>query len=106
MLRPRSDKDRLLAPVTAPMADPLHGASRPTRVGRTEDRPRSGSASAHMNREHRHVVVGGGGLGPAALSWLARATGSRDGAVLGLEAHHLGHDHGASQDHSRIIRYA
>ena len=59
-----------------------------------------------MNSDHRYVVVGCGGLGSAALYWLARAAGSREGAVLGLEAHHLGHDRGASQDHSRIIRHA
>ena len=52
-----------------------------------------------MNREHRYVVVGCGGLGSAALYWLARAAGSKEGAVLGLEAHHLGHGRGASQDH-------
>lgn len=51
----------------------------------------------------RHVVVGCGGLGSAAAYWLSRAVGGR---VLALERHALGHDHGASQDHSRIIRYA
>ncbi|GAA4940282.1 N-methyl-L-tryptophan oxidase [Actinomycetospora succinea] len=51
----------------------------------------------------RHVVVGCGGLGSAAAYWLSRSLGGR---VLALERHALGHDHGASQDHSRIIRYA
>lgn len=53
--------------------------------------------------DYRVAVVGCGGLGSAALYWLSRAVG--DG-VLGLERYELGHDHGASQDHSRIIRYA
>ena len=56
-----------------------------------------------MTSDHRLVVVGCGGLGSAALYWLARAAGGR---VLGLERHELGHVRGASQDHSRIIRYA
>ena len=56
-----------------------------------------------MTKDRRIVVVGCGGLGSAALYWLAR---ERGGAVLGLERHELGHVRGASQDHSRIIRYA
>ena len=52
---------------------------------------------------HRYVVVGCGGLGSAATYWLSRAAGGR---VLALEQYALGHDRGASQDHSRIIRYA
>ncbi|GAA3237354.1 N-methyl-L-tryptophan oxidase [Pseudonocardia petroleophila] len=47
------------------------------------------------------IVVGCGGLGSAALHRLARELGPR---VLGLEQFGLGHDRGASQDHSRIIR--
>lgn len=58
-----------------------------------------------MNSDHPFVVVGCGGLGSAALYWLARAAAPYS-SVLGLERHALGHDHGASQDHSRIIRYA
>ena len=46
------------------------------------------------------VVVGLGGLGSAAVYWLARA-GVR---VVGLEQFELGHVRGASHDHSRIIR--
>lgn len=46
------------------------------------------------------IVVGLGGLGSAAAYWLARA-GVR---VLGFEQFELGHDRGASQDHSRLIR--
>lgn len=52
-------------------------------------------------REYDTIVVGLGGLGSAAAYWLARRTG---GNVLGLEQFHLGHDRGASEDHSRIIR--
>ena len=58
-----------------------------------------------MNSDHNFVVIGCGGLGSAALYWLARAA-SPYASVLGLERHTLGHEHGASQDHSRIIRYA
>jgi sarcosine oxidase len=47
------------------------------------------------------VVVGCGGIGSAALCWLSRELGPE---VLGLEQFHLGHERGASQDHSRIIR--
>ena len=46
------------------------------------------------------IVVGLGGLGSAAAYWLARA-GAR---VLGFEQFEIGHDRGASQDHSRLIR--
>ncbi|HVM30033.1 MAG TPA: N-methyl-L-tryptophan oxidase [Candidatus Limnocylindrales bacterium] len=46
------------------------------------------------------IVVGLGGIGSAALYRLARS-GAR---VLGLEQFELGHDRGASQDESRIIR--
>ena len=59
--------------------------------------------SSRSRPDLRYVVVGCGGLGSAATYWLSRAVGGR---VLALERHALGHDHGASQDHSRIIRYA
>jgi sarcosine oxidase len=45
------------------------------------------------------IVVGLGALGSAAACRLAAR-----GSVLGLEQFELGHDRGASQDHSRIIR--
>jgi sarcosine oxidase len=51
-------------------------------------------------REFDCVVVGLGGLGSGAAYWLARGGAS----VLGLEQFELGHDRGASEDHSRIIR--
>ena len=49
------------------------------------------------------AVVGCGGIGSAALYWLARRGAWR---VLGLDQFRLGHDRGASQDHSRMIRKA
>lgn len=54
-----------------------------------------------MKQAYEYVVVGCGGLGSAAAYRLAREGGSE---VLALEQFHLGHDNGASQDHSRIIR--
>ena len=54
-----------------------------------------------MKRAYEYVVVGVGGIGSAAAYRLAREAG---GEVLALEQFPLGHDNGASQDHSRIIR--
>src|SRR5687767_6668608 len=54
-----------------------------------------------MKTAYEVIVVGCGGIGSAALYWLSRELGAE---VLGLERFHLGHDRGASQDHSRIIR--
>jgi len=56
-----------------------------------------------MDTRYEVIVIGCGGLGSAALYWLSRELGP---AVLGLEQFRLGHDRGASQDHSRIIRLA
>ena len=56
-----------------------------------------------MKRDYETIVLGLGGIGSAALYWLARRIG---GEVLGLEQFSLGHHLGASQDHSRIIRLA
>jgi sarcosine oxidase len=56
-----------------------------------------------MDTGYEAIVVGCGGLGSAALYWLSRELGPK---VLGLEQFRLGHEHGASQDHSRIIRLA
>jgi sarcosine oxidase len=56
-----------------------------------------------MKRDYETIVLGLGGIGSAALYWLARRIGSD---VLGLEQFSLGHHLGASQDHSRIIRLA
>jgi sarcosine oxidase len=54
-----------------------------------------------MRRDYRVIVIGLGGIGLGATYWLGRRLG---GDVLGLEQYELGHDHGASHDHSRIIR--
>jgi len=54
-----------------------------------------------MKTAYEFAVVGIGGIGSGAVYWLAREAGTE---VLGLEQFALGHDHGASQDHSRIIR--
>jgi sarcosine oxidase len=54
-----------------------------------------------LNRSYDFIVLGCGGLGSAAVYWLSRQAGDR---VLGLEQFRLGHENGASQDHSRIIR--
>jgi sarcosine oxidase len=56
-----------------------------------------------MDKNYEVIVVGCGGLGSAPLYWLSRELGP---GVLGLEKFCLGHDRGASQDHSRIIRLA
>ncbi|MCI0603071.1 N-methyl-L-tryptophan oxidase [bacterium] len=54
-----------------------------------------------MKSEFEYIVAGLGGLGSAAAYWLSRRAGKD---VLGLEQFPLGHPHGESQDHSRIIR--
>jgi sarcosine oxidase len=54
-----------------------------------------------VRREFEYIVIGLGGLGSGAAYWLARRAG---GDVLGIEQFELGHDKGASEDHSRIIR--
>jgi sarcosine oxidase len=54
-----------------------------------------------MKREFEYIVLGLGGLGSAATYWLSRRAHHE---VLGIEQFHLGHVHGESQDHSRIIR--
>ncbi|HEY8287003.1 MAG TPA: N-methyl-L-tryptophan oxidase [Chloroflexota bacterium] len=54
-----------------------------------------------VNQEFEYIVIGLGGLGAGAAYWLARRAGK---SVLGLEQFALGHDKGASEDHSRIIR--
>ena len=56
-----------------------------------------------MTSTYEHIVLGVGGIGAAAAYWLARRGG---GAVLAVEQYRLGHDRGASEDHSRIIRHS
>jgi len=56
-----------------------------------------------------HVVIGLGGIGSGAAYWLAsigQSTPGSDPTIIGLEQFQLGHDRGASHDHSRIIRYS
>jgi len=55
------------------------------------------------SRRVRHVVLGSGAIGSAAAYWLSQQS---SGDVLVLEQYGLGHDRGASEDHSRIIRHA
>jgi sarcosine oxidase len=52
-------------------------------------------------KEFEVAVVGLGGIGSGAAYWAARRVGA---GVIGLERFELGHERGASQDHSRIIR--
>jgi len=52
-------------------------------------------------RDFDVVVVGLGGIGSGAAYWAAKRAGA---GVLGLERFEFGHERGASQDHSRIIR--
>lgn len=54
-----------------------------------------------MKTAYEFIVVGCGALGSAAAYWLSRMAGSE---VLVLEQFRIGHDFGASEDHSRIIR--
>ena len=54
-------------------------------------------------RDWDAIVVGLGAIGSGAAYWLSTRFGDR---VLGLEQFDLDHANGASQDHSRIIRYA
>lgn len=54
-----------------------------------------------MKTNFDYIVLGCGGIGSGAAYWLSRRAGAE---VLGLEQFELGHVHGGSQDHSRIIR--
>ena len=58
-------------------------------------------AQLGVRTDYEYIVVGLGGIGSAAAYRLARKAGAD---VLGLEQFELGHDNGASQDHSRIVR--
>ena len=57
-----------------------------------------------MSQHYRVIVVGCGAIGAATAYWLSRRLGGD--AVLALEQYQLGHDRGASEDHSRVIRHA
>jgi sarcosine oxidase len=54
-----------------------------------------------IRREFEVAVVGLGGIGSSATYWASKRAGAD---VLGLERFELGHERGASQDHSRLIR--
>jgi len=54
-----------------------------------------------VTQRFRYAVIGAGGIGSAAAYWFSRIAGDD---VLCLEQWTLGHDRGASEDHSRIIR--
>src|SRR4051812_25717398 len=54
-----------------------------------------------MKTAFEYAVIGCGVIGASAVYWLAREAGTE---VIGLERYRLGHDKGASGDHSRIIR--
>jgi sarcosine oxidase len=54
-----------------------------------------------MKTNYDYIVLGCGGIGSGVAFWLARRAKAD---VLGLEQFELGHLHGGSQDHSRIIR--
>jgi sarcosine oxidase len=56
-----------------------------------------------VSSTYDHIVLGVGGIGAAAAYWLARRG---PGSVLAIEQYRLGHDRGASEDHSRIIRHS
>jgi len=53
--------------------------------------------------DYEYIVLGLGGIGSGAAYWLARRAGTE---VLGLEQFEFGHERGASEDHSRIVRLA
>ncbi len=55
-----------------------------------------------MTDDHEVAIVGLGGIGSGAAYWSA----ARGASVIGFEQFELGHDRGASHDHSRIIRYS
>lgn len=56
-----------------------------------------------MSNQFQTIVIGAGAIGSATAYWLAER-GQTD--VLLLEQFDLGHDRGASNDHSRIIRHS
>jgi sarcosine oxidase len=55
-----------------------------------------------VTADHDVAVIGLGGIGSGAAYWSA----ARGASVIGFEQFELGHDRGASHDHSRIIRYS
>jgi monomeric sarcosine oxidase len=67
-----------------------------------------------MKKTYAHIVLGVGGIGSAAAYWLGQNRAGQNragqhssgGDVLAIEQFRLGHDRGASEDHSRIIRHS
>jgi sarcosine oxidase len=57
-----------------------------------------------MPQRYRVIVIGCGAIGAATTYWLSRRLPGDE--VLALEQYELGHGHGASEDHSRVIRHA
>jgi len=55
-----------------------------------------------MKRDFEYIVLGCGGIGSAAIYWLAQRCGDN---VLGIEQFKLFHLNGGSHDHSRILRH-
>ena len=95
--RPTTSRLLALRPRSPPRR---HRYYRPTETRLDDDRRRP-EPNVTPDREWDAIVVGLGGIGSGAAYWLSRRLGDR---VLGLEQFELGHDSGASQDHSRIIR--
>jgi sarcosine oxidase len=63
----------------------------------------SGPPTVHPVERYDLAIIGLGGIG-SATAWFAARTGT---SVIGLERFDLGgHHHGASHDHSRIIRHS
>src|SRR5262249_6185039 len=56
-----------------------------------------------MRTDFEYIVIGLGGLGSAAAYWLSRRVGPE---VLAIDQFEMGHVHGESQDHSRMIRFS
>ncbi len=55
-----------------------------------------------MTIDYDVAIIGLGGIGSGAAYWCS----ARGASVIGFEQFELGHDRGASHDHSRIIRYS
>lgn len=62
---------------------------------------RQAGGTGAVKTTYKFAVIGCGVIGSSAVYWLSRSAGAD---VIGFERHPLGHDKGASGDHSRIIR--
>jgi monomeric sarcosine oxidase len=81
----------------------MTSALRDDSLGGKEQAPSYPRGSRQMRQTYAHIVLGAGGIGGAAAYWLGRTSGAD---VLAIEQFRLGHDRGASEDHSRIIRHS